>query len=236
MSAHLDRRRFVTLASALAAALPTLGAAAEKAGGDTEAAIASAEKLLGLEFTPAERKLMAKGLADQATDYQKVHAVAVANAVPPALVMEPLLPGEKPGGEALFRPSAPAAEKAPAQLEEVAFWPVTRLSALLRAREVRSLDLTRMYLDRLRKLDPALHAVVNFTEELALRQAEQADGEIAAGKWRGPLHGVPWGAKDLLAARGYPTTWGSVPFRDQVLDEDAAVVERLAAAGAVLVA
>jgi Asp-tRNA(Asn)/Glu-tRNA(Gln) amidotransferase A subunit family amidase len=232
----MDRRRFVTLASALAAALPALGAAAEQAGGDSEAALASAEKLLGLELTPAERKLMAKGLAEQLADYQKVHAVALANAVPPALALDPLLPDEHPGGESLFRPSPLGAEKAPARLEEAAFWPVTRLSALLRSRQVRSVDLTHMYLERLRRLDPVLHAVVNFTEELALRQAEQADREIAAGRWRGPLHGVPWGAKDLLAARGYPTTWGSVPFKTQVIDDDATVVSRLADAGAVLIA
>jgi Asp-tRNA(Asn)/Glu-tRNA(Gln) amidotransferase A subunit family amidase len=124
----------------------------------------------------------------------------------------------------------------PGSLEELAFAPVTVLSELLRRRRVTSVELTRMYLDRIRRHDPALLAVVTVTDERALRQARAADEEIRRGRYRGPLHGVPWGAKDLLAVRGYPTTWGVGVYRDRVIDEDATVVQRLDEAGAVLVA
>ncbi|MEP0774640.1 MAG: amidase, partial [Acidobacteriota bacterium] len=120
--------------------------------------------------------------------------------------------------------------------EDLAFLSVGELSALLRTRQVRAQELAELYLDRLRRLDEKLQCVVTLTPERALEQARRADRELAAGRWRGPLHGIPWGAKDLLAVRGYPTTWGAGPYRSQVLDEDATVVRRLDAAGAVLVA
>jgi Asp-tRNA(Asn)/Glu-tRNA(Gln) amidotransferase A subunit family amidase len=121
-------------------------------------------------------------------------------------------------------------------LEALAFWPVTHLAELIRSRRVSSVDLTRMYLDRLERYGPALECVVTLTEERALEQARRADAEIAAGEYRGLLHGIPWGAKDLLSVRGYPTTWGAAPYVDQVIDEEATVVRRLDEAGAVLVA
>ena len=124
----------------------------------------------------------------------------------------------------------------PAQIEDVAFATVAELGALLRERKITSLALTQMYLDRLKRYDPKLHFVITLTEERALAQAKAADAEIAAGKYRGPLHGIPWGAKDLLAVKGYPTTWGAGGFEHQMFDEDATVVQRLDAAGAVLVA
>ena len=113
---------------------------------------------------------------------------------------------------------------------------VMALAALVRTRRVTSLELTRLYLARLRRYDPVLRCVVTYTEELALKQAERADQEIAAGKYRGPLHGIPWGAKDLIAWPGYPTTWGAPPFKDQVIDIKATVAARLEDAGAVLIA
>jgi Asp-tRNA(Asn)/Glu-tRNA(Gln) amidotransferase A subunit family amidase len=126
--------------------------------------------------------------------------------------------------------------RVPADLDELAFLPVTALGELVRTRKVTAVQLTRMYLERIRRHDPVLRAVVTVTEERALRQAEERDRELARGRWRGPLHGIPWGAKDLLAVRGYPTTWGAAPYRTQTLDEDATVVKRLDEAGAVLVA
>src|SRR5690606_10641518 len=124
----------------------------------------------------------------------------------------------------------------PARLEDAAFYPVTHLAQLIRTRQVTSVQLTEMYLRRLKRYDPYLECVVTLTEDLALRQARQADEEIAAGHYRGPLHGIPWGAKDLLATRGYRTTWGAMPYKDQVIDADATVVQRLTEAGAVLIA
>jgi Asp-tRNA(Asn)/Glu-tRNA(Gln) amidotransferase A subunit family amidase len=132
--------------------------------------------------------------------------------------------------------SAPALRGAPSTDEELAFLPVSELSELVRTRAITSTRLTQLYIDRIKKYDPRLKAVITLTEDRALRQARAADEEIARGRYRGPLHGIPWGAKDLLAVKGYPTTWGAGPYRDQVIDDDATVVQRLDAAGAVLVA
>jgi Asp-tRNA(Asn)/Glu-tRNA(Gln) amidotransferase A subunit family amidase len=129
-----------------------------------------------------------------------------------------------------------SAPDVPSDLEKVAFWSVLDLGRAIQARKLTATALTRVYLDRLKRFDPVLQCVVALTEGLALEQARRADEEIAAGNYRGPLHGIPWGAKDLLATRVYPTTWGARPFRDQIFDYDAAVVQRLEAAGAVLVA
>lgn len=237
MTDSLDRRRFLALLSAAAAA-PAALAQEEKKGTITPEILADAEKAIGLEFTDPERELMRKGLDELLGDYRKIREVEIDNSVPPAVKFDPVLPGMKLEGESSFRLSAgseipPNLERLP---EERPFLTVTQLGRLLRSGKVTSAGLTRMYLDRLRKLDPVLHAVISYTEERAMAAAERADRELAAGKDRGPLHGIPWGAKDLLAVKGYRTTWGSVPFKDQVIDEDAAVVERLDAAGAVLVA
>ena len=124
----------------------------------------------------------------------------------------------------------------PTSLESVAFWSVTKLSQLVKTRKVTSLKLTRMYLSRLKRYDKKLKCVVTLTEKLALKQAKQADREIASGNYRGPLHGIPWGVKDLFAMRGYQTTWGAKPYQNQVIDKNATVIERLEEAGAVLVA
>ena len=137
-------------------------------------------------------------------------------------------------GVAIRYTKPPRTLKRPAKLEEVAFWPVTRLSALVERRLVTSTELTRMYLERLKRYQPKLLFYVTLTEELALKQAADADRAIAAGKYKGPLHGIPWGAKDLFATKGIKTTWGGEPYADQVFDYDATIVERLREAGAVL--
>ena len=158
--------------------------------------------------------------------------------MPPAYIFDPLPPGAKINTEK-HEPrysKAPAATTAPANLEELAFASVVELGDLVRRRKVSSTNLTEMYIARIKRYDPVLHFVVTITEERALAKAKEADAEIAAGKYRGPLHGLPWGAKDLLAVKGYPTTWGAGGFEKQSFDEDAVVVKRLDAAGAVLVA
>ncbi|HTQ80561.1 MAG TPA: amidase [Thermoanaerobaculia bacterium] len=246
----LDRRRFVALCSTLgagAAAGPLLAVAEGEKGKISRQDLSGVEDLTGLHFSDPQRDLMLKGLADLKKDYAHLREVLLDNSVPPAFRFDPAaLPATL--GAAVkasdtanpprpFRMSARGPEPAaPSSLEDLAFLPVTQLSRLLAERKVSSVDLTRMYLSRLRRLDPTLHAVITYTEERALEKAAAADREIAAGRLRGPLHGIPWGAKDLLAVRGYPTTWGSVPFKDQVIEEDATVVERLDQAGAVLVA
>ncbi|HWM94610.1 MAG TPA: amidase [Thermoanaerobaculia bacterium] len=233
MTDSLDRRRFIALLSAAAAA-PAAFAQEEKKGAITPEILADAEKVFGLELTGPERDLMLNGLDEQLGDYKAIREVRIDNSVPPAVKFDPVLPGMKLEGESSFQLST--ASNIPSAPEELPFLTVVQLGRLLRSGKATSVGLTKMYLDRLRKLDPVLHAVITYTEERALEAAERADRELASGKDRGPLHGIPWGAKDLLAVKGYRTTWGSVPFKEQRIEEDATVVERLDAAGAVLVA
>lgn len=242
----LDRRRFLATFAGLGLAGPALPAAlwaaAEEAGGLTPEVLADAEKVTGLTFTAPERELMLKGLAELRADYEKVRAVPLANGVPPAFRFDPDPPGLSGAGapasasNTVPRRSRAAVPRVPADLEELAFAPVTELARLVETGRVRSIELTEMYLARLERYDPLLECVVTLTADRARAQAARADREIAAGRYRGPLHGIPWGAKDLLAVAGYPTTWGAMPYRDQVIAADAAVVRRLDAAGAVLVA
>ncbi|RIK41998.1 MAG: amidase [Chloroflexi bacterium] len=206
----------------------------------TPAAIAAAARLIGLPFTGAEIELMVETVQKRLTHYEQLRAVSLANHVPPALRFDPAPAGGPAVGagtaSCAIAISASAPISRPHPLEEVAFWPVTQLAHLIHAGQVRSLELTQLYLDRLRRYDPHLKCTVTLTEELALSQARRADEELAAGHDRGPLHGIPWGAKDLLATRGIPTTWGAEPYQGQSFDYDATVVQRLAEAGAVLVA
>jgi Asp-tRNA(Asn)/Glu-tRNA(Gln) amidotransferase A subunit family amidase len=214
----------------------------------TVATVAAAEEVAGVRFEPAEREALLDGLKRQTEQLAALHALPLANAVAPALVFAPRLdPRRSATGSATSGAGGGATARGRARAERVtvtavprdadlAFQPVAVLGELLRTRQVTSTALTRLYLDRIRRHDPTLKCVITVTEERALAAAARADADIARGRWRGPLHGVPWGAKDLLAARGYPTTWGAGPYRAQVLDEDAEVVRRLDAAGAVLVA
>lgn len=203
----------------------------------TKTMIQEAEKIAGLEFTDEERELMLEGVNNYLEAYEKLRTVEIDNSVPPAIQFSPILPGmsfqkqQKP--IVISKIKLP---KVPLNLADLAFLPVTHLSQLVKKRKISSLELTKMYLDRLKIYDSRLQCVITFTEELALKQARQADKEISAGKYRGPLHGIPWGAKDLLAAKGYKTTWGAMPHKDQMLDYNATVVERLEKAGAVLIA
>jgi Asp-tRNA(Asn)/Glu-tRNA(Gln) amidotransferase A subunit family amidase len=163
--------------------------------------------------------------------------VALEPALAPWSRWDPVLPGEKRGPERdRFILSATDPGPLPAKDDEIAFAPLTRLSRWIENRKLTSERLTRIYLERLEKFDPKLRCVITLTRELALAQAEEADVEIAAGKYRGPLHGIPWGAKDLLDTAGIPTTYGAEPFRNRVPTADAAVVKRLHDAGAVLIA
>lgn len=203
----------------------------------SRADIKTAAKIMGLEFTPEEIKLMQEDVNDSRDSYQTLRKFTLNNAVSPALYFNALVPGlilEKPPVRTMELKLPKTA--APKNTEELAFAPVTVLAALIKSRQITSVQLTQMYLGRLKKYDPELQCVITLMEESALKQARRADEEIAAGHYRGPLHGIPWGAKDLLATKGVKTTWGAMPFKNQVIDIDAAVVERLKEAGAVLVA
>lgn len=199
--------------------------------------IAAADRLAGRTYSDAERQLMGRRAARMRNSLQAVRAHALDESAVPATVFDPRLPGTRvPRGKSACRLSAGRMPAYSGKPESLAFATVVELSRLLKARRITSTALTRMYLERLKRLGPRLNCVVTLTEERALEQAARADREIAAGQYRGHLHGIPWGAKDLLATRGIRTTWGAKPYEHQLFDYDATVVERLEEAGAVLLA
>ena len=216
----------------------SLAAQAAQAKSVTPEMIEQAQWIAGLELSEEDRKTTAQAVQQTLRDCEAMRKVPLDNGVPPALVFHPTpwqpAGDERPRGTvSLTEPDGP---RRPDSAETLAFLPVSKLATLLRSRQLSSVELTKLYLQRLKQYDPALHCVVTLTEELALKQAEQADREIAAGRYRGPLHGIPWGAKDLIAYPGFKTTWGASPYKDQLLDRKATVAKRLEEAGAVLVA
>ncbi len=200
--------------------------------------VVSAEKLLGLRFSQEKVEMMLPGLRDQLRNFETLRTFPLSNGVPPALVFNPLPVGyQLPAGPRKKSRFASAGRiRLPEERDELAFYTVGQLAELLRTRQISSLELTEFFLARLKRFGPRLECVVNLTENRAREQARRADAEIAAGRYRGLLHGIPYGAKDLLATRGIPTTWGAAPFTNQVFDFDATVIRRLEEAGAVLVA
>ncbi|HKK28168.1 MAG TPA: amidase [Gemmatimonadota bacterium] len=206
----------------------------------------AALKIIGLSYTEAELDtLLARrgrygndfsGRGDRRNAYEALRSVPLASSDRPALFFRPLPPAEPIAERKPAFAPLPTEVRRPDDLEDVAFWPIPKLAALLRSGQVTSVELTRMYLSRLRRYDPRLHAVVTLTDSLALAQAARADSDFAAGRVRGPLQGIPFGVKDLYAVPGYPTTWGAKPYEHQVIDETATTVRKLEDAGAVLVA
>jgi Asp-tRNA(Asn)/Glu-tRNA(Gln) amidotransferase A subunit family amidase len=200
-----------------------------------------AEKLVQVEMSDAERVQAASSWrSNLAPLYERrtgPHKVELELSLAPYSRWNPILPGQKSGpSHDRFVRTSNDPGPLPGNEADIAFAPLTRLSRWVETRKMTSTRLTQIYLSRLEKFNPTLRCVITFTRELALAQAKRADAEIAAGKYRGPLHGIPWGAKDLLDTAGIPTTYGAEPFRDRVPKEDSAVVKRLTAAGAVLVA
>ncbi len=230
-------RRSLITAGVLSAALIGLGLSASDHLPVTAQMVQEAARLVGLTFTGAEVDSMLDGLSERRASYDELRGEALPNAVPPALVFNPIPVGfaleRENRGPRFSEVDIPAR---PEDLEDLAFLSVGELGAMIRTRRISSEELTRMYLDRLKKFGPQLECVITVTESLAIAQARQADREIARGNYRGPLHGIPYGAKDLLAVKGYPTTWGAMPYKDQVIDQDATVIRRLEESGAVLVA
>ncbi|MAU13289.1 MAG: amidase [Anaerolineaceae bacterium] len=209
----------------------------EKTNPITPDHVENAEALLGIEFTPAERQQMLETLANRLGQYEAIRNTPLDNSIPMALQFSVAVDDPQPADVPRAYPmSAQPPVTRPDNLEDVAFYTVTQLAELIRTQQVTSVELTEMYLDRLHRYNEVLQCVVSFTDDLAMEQARRADAEIAQGYYRGPLHGIPWGAKDLLATKGYKTTWGAMPYRDQSIDMDATVVQRLEAAGAVLIA
>lgn len=250
----LDRRTFLTvsgrfgLASTLfPGALYTLAAQAQQqqpTGAEvklppiTAEMIGQAAALAGVSIVPEYRQAMLDGLNQQRAGYAEIRKLDLPNSVAPAFVFDPLPPGENVNSqrEKPVYSRAPGIRTVPTNLEDLAFATVMELGDLIRRHKVSSVDFTAMYTERLKRYDPLLHFVITLTTERAMAQAREADADLARGHYRSPLHGLPWGAKDLLAVKGYPTTWGAGGFEHQRIDEDATVVKRLDAAGAVLIA
>lgn len=240
----IDRRRFIAVCSGLGltstlfpGVLWGLAAGQEKI---TPQMIDDAAAIADVPIPAEDRQMMLSSLEDQAKGYDEIYQLHMPNSVAPAFNFDPILPSTKFETEKRpLRISAAAAigtRDVPRNLEDLSFATVRELAELMRTKKISSVSLTQMYLDRLKRYDPSLHFVITLTEERAVNQAKEADRDIAAGRYRGPLHGMPWGAKDLLAVKGYLTTWGAGPYKDQTIDEDATVVKRLDASGAVLVA
>jgi Asp-tRNA(Asn)/Glu-tRNA(Gln) amidotransferase A subunit family amidase len=240
----LERRRFLATCSSMgfgATLLPgVLWALADGKAEITESMIEQASVLAGVAIPAEYRKTMLENLNEHAKSFEEIYKLHIPNSVAPALVFDPVLPGTKLETEKktmkISGAAAIAARGVPRNIADVCFASARELGELVRTKKVSSLVLTEMYLERLKRYDPLLHFVITLTEERALSKAKEADRDLAAGRYRGPLHGLPWGAKDLLAVAGYRTTWGAGGFEEQKFDEDATVVKRLDAAGAVLVA
>ncbi len=242
----LDRRDFMKTCSGMGLAgtlFPgVLWAQAQAQGAKkiTKEMIENAAAIADVPISEEYKEMMLESLNDQAKGYEEIYKLHIPNSVDPALIFDPVLPGMKFDTARkpmrISKATNTAFVAASENLEKLAFASARELGELVRTRKASSLALTEMYLGRLKKYDPILKFAVTLTEERALAQARKADAEIAAGKYRGPLHGLPWGAKDLLAVKGYRTTWGAGGFESQTIDEDATVVTRLDKAGAVLVA
>ncbi|HYL63966.1 MAG TPA: amidase [Candidatus Methylomirabilis sp.] len=242
----LDRRNFLGVCSSLGLGgtlFPgVLWAQAEAQGKTkiTKEMIDNAALIADVPIADEYKEMMLDDLNQRVKGYDEIYALHIPNSVESCLIFDPVVPGVKFEAERrptrFAKPSTVAALGTPKNIEDVAFATVRELAELLRTKKVSSAALTEMYVERLKRFDPTLKFVATLTEARAQAKAKEADREIAAGKYRGPLHGLPWGAKDLLAAKGYPTTWGAGGFENQTIDEDATVVKRLDEAGAVLVA
>lgn len=210
--------------------------AQEKPAGVTADMVKAAEWVAGVTLTDEQRQLVAATMTRTTAGLKRAAETPLGNDTLPAIQFNPS-PGLPSHAGSPGTVAAPVGDvKKPEAADDLAFAPLTTLCQLLRTKQVSSVELTKLYLDRLKKYDPLLKCVVSFTDDLALKQAAAADKEIAAGTYRGPLHGVPWGAKDLIAYPGYKTTWGAGHFKDQTLDVKATVAKKLEDAGAVMVA
>ena len=239
----MNRRRFLVCLSAAglgSTLMPgALAAVAQDAETITLEMIEAAQGIAGLSFTRDEQQRIVErlnGASSPLPAFETLRTANLGNDTQPAVVFNPVPPGKTlPTGRTPLK-RRELEVSMPVTDEELAFLPVTHLAKLVENRQVKPSELTKLYLARLKQYDSRLQVVVTLTEELALRQAQRADDEIAAGVYSGPLHGIPWGAKDLLAVRGTKTTWGMTPYADRTIDLDSTVFSKLSDAGAILVA
>ena len=202
----------------------------------SDSLIVSAENLIGLHFDTAEQNQMNSLLKRNLARYEHMRKFSLDNSIAPVLFFKPLINPDEDDIQEFANPVPVSEVSLPDNDTEIAFLTVEQLSQLIRNGDLTSLELTKIYIDRLKKYGDSLYCVVTITENLALEQAKQADREIAEGNYKGPLHGIPYGVKDLLSVKGYKTTWGAKPYENQVIDRTATVVQKLEEAGAVLVA
>ncbi len=242
MSVNVSRRELFAAVAAVGVGNATFQRAVAAAAAQPKVEVITAEMVQGAEWvagitlSDAERKTVAGSLTNTLRNVAALNKLDITNVVGPAIHFN-AIPWEAPSkdgrGKTEFNPK-PAEPIKPAKDDDLAFLPLTTLAHMIQARTITSTELTKVYLARLKKYDPALLCVVSLTEELALKQSAEADKDIAAKKYRGPLHGIPWAAKDLIAYPGYPTTWGAGHFKEQKFAEKATVAARLDDAGAVL--
>jgi Asp-tRNA(Asn)/Glu-tRNA(Gln) amidotransferase A subunit family amidase len=203
----------------------------------TKADLLSSAKLMDLQFTGPEIDSLYNDVLDNVANYKAMHTLSLNNSTPLSLWHSAILPGMK--FNKVQKPilwDAALNVKLPADKNELAFYSVEQLASLIKNKKISSLELTTFFIERIKKYGDTLQCVISLQENLALAQAKQADAEIAAGKYRGQLHGIPYGLKDLFAVKDTKTTWGAAPYKDQVIQEDAFVYQKMKAAGAVLVA
>jgi len=206
----------------------------------TAAMVREAVQLAGLKYTEAEQQGMVASLNRILARAEELHQAPPGppgNEVPSPILFTPRVPGfPVVVPSRVHRPATAPRQSRPASLEDLAFASIAQLADLVKRRVVSAVELTELYLRRLERHNPSLNCVVNLLPDRALAQARELDRELAQGRYRGPLHGIPWGVKDIVSAKGAPTTWGAPPFEKRVIDEDAEVVQRLTKAGAILVA
>ena len=199
--------------------------------------VKQAQKIMGLDFTDIEADSMLTDLEGQRKSMLAIRKLNIPNSVSPALNFNPLpVAYQFPDKVNYFKASNEANLKLPKSKDDLAFFTVRQLAELIRTKQISSVELTRFFIERIKKYDSRLQFAITITEDRALRNAKKADAEIAAGKYKGLLHGIPFGAKDLLAVKEYKTTWGAVPYKDQNIDVDATVITKLESAGAILIA
>ena len=196
-----------------------------------------ASKLADLQFSQPEIDMMYPDVKDNMKEYEKMHKLKLDNSVPMSLWQTPLLPGMKlPTNQKMINWNVPKNVQLPKNKNELAFYSIAQLASLLRSKKISSVELTKFFIERLRKHSDSLQCTISITEDLAIKQAAAADAEIKTGKFRSILHGIPYGLKDLFSVKGTTTTWGAAPYKTQTIEEDAFVYTQLQKAGAVLIA
>ena len=199
--------------------------------------IPAAERVIGLQFKSSERDSLFDDVKNSVKEYNKMRQLKLDNSVPLSTWQSPVLPGmEFNMKQSVIKWNIPSNISVPKNKNELAFYSVPELASLIKNKKISSVELTKFFIERLKKYGDTLQCVISITEDIAIQEATQADAEIAAGKYRGPLHGIPYGLKDLFAVKGTKTTWGAAPYKDQTIDEDAFVFTKLKEAGAILIA